>query len=433
MSFCQQEATQNQKLLKEIGNSLNDPTLMQLIKNIAKEKRQEQSGNMQDASKPVEELAPPLFPEERPSRREVELRPDMDPSSSAENRSPEEEPQIEEETLQRLQEKGMIQISPDGEIRVTFRGSRALARLVLREILEELARRQQHFNPERIGYGARLQPWTRRYKLGDSYENVDVEKTLVNSLCRKTENASACITLAIEDFEIREAMDEDRLMVGLLIDQSRSMHKGNKLRAAIETAMALSELIIQRPKHELKVFAFSNNVKEIPYWEIINHVMDAGATDQRSALEAFRRTTHSFEGRKEIYLITDSEPNSEKGRYIGFRWAKLGVLEEVSRLRKENITLNVIMLDDRMPLKRFAQELAKRNLGRVFFTTPGYLGQVVIEDYLHRQDRPLWKKRTYDPALRTFPEELKDDLSETIADTTRYFHFSWGGGLTPSY
>ena len=91
------------------------------------------------------------------------------------------------------------------------------------------------------------------------------------------------------------------------------------------------------------------------------------------------------------------------------------------------------MLDDRLPLKRFAQELAKRNLERVFFTRLGYLGHVVIEDYLQRQDRPLWKKGTYDPVLRTLPEELNEDLSETIADTTRYFHFSWGGGLTPSY
>ena len=316
MSFCRQEVSQNQQLLKEIGNSLNDPSLMQLIKNMAMEKRQEQSDNMQETTQLVEDQAPPLFPEETSSRQKAEIHPDMDPSSSAENPSPEENHQIGEEALQRLQEKGMIQISPDGEIRVTSRGSRSLARLALREILEELARRQQHFNLERVGFGARLQPWTRRYKLGDSYENVDVEKTLVNSCCRKTENA--CITLAIEDFEIREAVDEDRLMVGLLIDQSRSMHKDNKLRAAIETAMALSELIIQRPKHEFKVFAFSNSVKEIPYWEIINHVMDAGATDQRSALEAFRRASQGFEGRKEIYLITDSEPNSEKGRYIRF-------------------------------------------------------------------------------------------------------------------
>ena len=211
MSFCRQEASQNQKLLKELGNSLNDPTLMQLIKNIAMERRREQSDNKQDATQSVEEQAPPLFPEETSSRQKAETYPGMDPSSSAENPSPEEDHQIGEEALQRLQEKGMIQISPDGDIRVTSRGSRSLARLALREILEELARRQQHFNPERIGYGARLQPWTRRYKLGDFYENVDVEKTLINSCCRKTKNA--CITLAIEDFEIREAVDEDRLNV----------------------------------------------------------------------------------------------------------------------------------------------------------------------------------------------------------------------------
>jgi uncharacterized protein with von Willebrand factor type A (vWA) domain len=421
MSFCQKKASKDQQLLKEMTSSLDDPNLMQLIKNLAMGNEHKEPDKTQTAPQKLEEVAPPLFPEETPSRGEMEFVSDMQPSSDLEAGQPENEPSINEETLHQLQEKGMIQINPDGEIRVTFRGSRALARLALREILLELARRQQHFNPERIGYGASRQPWTRRYKLGDSYENVDVEKTLVNSLCRKTDNA--CITLDMEDFEIREAVDEDRLMVGLLIDESRSMHKGNKMRAAIETAMALSELIIQRPQHELKVYTFSDSVKEIPFWEIINQIMDAGATDQRSALEAFRKAAHGFEGRKEIYLITDSEPNSEKGRYIRFQWARLGVLEEVCRLRKENITLNIIMLDDRPPLMRLAQELAKRNLGRVFFTTPNQLGQVVIEDYLQRQDHPLWKKRTFVPLSPSLEEETP--IGYPYVDTSKVTFWDW--------
>jgi hypothetical protein len=101
----------------------------------------------------------------------------------------------------------------------------------------------------------------------------------------------------------------------------------------------------------------------------------------------------------------------------------LGVLEEVCRLRKENITLNIIMLDDRPPLMRLAQELAKRNLGRVFFTTPNQLGQVVIEDYLQRQDRPLWKKRTFTPLSPSLEEETP--IGYPYVDTSKVTFWNW--------
>ncbi|MFC2069907.1 hypothetical protein ACFLTB_01880 [Chloroflexota bacterium] len=48
----------------------------------------------------------------------------------------------------------------------------------------------------------------------------------------------------------------------------------------------------------------------------------------------------------------------------------------------ENIGLNIIMLDDGPELKSLASTIAKKNLGRVFFTTPSKLGEVLVEDYL---------------------------------------------------
>jgi len=48
----------------------------------------------------------------------------------------------------------------------------------------------------------------------------------------------------------------------------------------------------------------------------------------------------------------------------------------------ENITLNLIMLDDTKHLKELAHMIAKRNLGKVVFTDPKNLGEAIIEDYL---------------------------------------------------
>jgi uncharacterized protein with von Willebrand factor type A (vWA) domain len=87
-------------------------------------------------------------------------------------------------------------------------------------------------------------------------------------------------------------------------------------------------------------------------------------------------------GDKQAYLITDTEPNTEEGKYIGFDRAMAGVMEEALQYRQEGITLNIVMLDRAAPLKELASVLARRNLGRVFFTSPLRLGQVLLEDYL---------------------------------------------------
>ncbi|MFC1857963.1 hypothetical protein ACFL9U_08025 [Thermodesulfobacteriota bacterium] len=385
-------------IIKNRDDSTSEQMILRLARTVENEKNTKEQTDLQSRS---EEDLPP-FRQEMSSETEIEFESENELSPESFGNQPEKLQTIDEAALQRLQDKGMIQISPEGEIRITSRGARALAHLALREILEELTRRQPQQVLEKIGCSASIQPWTRKYTLGDSYENVNVERTLLNSASRKQEKEY--ISLSIEDFEIHESRDEDRVLIGLLIDESRSMHKDGKLRAALDTAMALSELVIKRPRQELKVFTFSDSVMEISFWEILNKIMEGGSTDQRSALEAFRKTARGFEGQKEIYLITDSEPNSYKGKSIRFQQAMLGLLDEAIRLRKENITLNIIMLDDRSLLKGFAQDLAQRNLGRVFFTSPNFLGRVVIEDYIKRQERPLWRQNTNIPLDESWHE-----------------------------
>ena len=127
---------------------------------------------------------------------------------------------------------------------------------------------------------------------------------------------------------------------------------------------------------------FSEKVKQIEPWAIVNEVLSGGSTDIRAALRAFRKASKNEQGDKQAYLITDAEPNTEDGRHIPFDRAIAVVTEEALRYRQEKIGLNIIMLDENPELKSLASTLAKRNLGRVFFTSPFKLGQVMVEDYL---------------------------------------------------
>jgi uncharacterized protein with von Willebrand factor type A (vWA) domain len=99
-------------------------------------------------------------------------------------------------------------------------------------------------------------------------------------------------------------------------------------------------------------------------------------------MRAFRKAVAHETGDKQAYIITDTDPNTEDGRYVGFDKAMAGVVEEAMHYRKQEISLNIVMLDNNPFLKRFASTLARKNLGRTFFTYPWKLGEVLIEDYL---------------------------------------------------
>ena len=194
------------------------------------------------------------------------------------------------------------------------------------------------------------------------------------------------MSLKVEDFQVYEEIHETKICAGLVIDNSGSM-RGEKVNAARDAGLALSELIRKEPKAKLKVYVFSDRVREIPHYDISNAGCSGGNTDMRSAMQVVRKAMITEKSNKQVYLVTDTEPNTERGAYIGFNEAVGGVLEEALRYRQDGITLNVIMLDQNPLLKEFASMLAKRNLGRVFFTSPHALGEVVVEDYLATKRR----------------------------------------------
>lgn len=281
------------------------------------------------------------------------------------------------QALEEYERQGYIEIQ-EGKVKITLKGVRRLASNALGRILQSLGRKELGSHPiEATGFGSWLSVHTRAYETGDDYSLVNIERTAINALER-----SGLLELERGDFVVHEEVHESRLCAGLIIDESGSMRSRYKLEAALETALALSELIRREPKDSLKVFVFSERVKEVPPWAIVNEVLGGGFTNIRGAMRAFLEAVRAEKGDKQAYLITDTEPNTKDGRYVGFERAIVGVMDEALYYRKHNIGLNIIMLDETPHLKQLASAMARKSLGRVFFTTPLRLGQVIVEDYL---------------------------------------------------
>ena len=271
----------------------------------------------------------------------------------------------------------------NGTCRLTPRGCRRLAGHILRRIMETVRPGPSGPNPTGDeGFGTSEGFVTRRYEFGDEFARIDTQATLLAALERRP--GTCPVRFEEKDVRVRETVVMSRIANGLIIDASGSM-EGDKLHAAMDISLALTELIGRSARDTLKIYVFSSSVEEVPYWEIPNRRFSGTITDMRGALKKFRTRTQSFRGDKQAYLITDTAPNSENGQYIGFERAVPGVLEEAHYCRLAGITLNIVMLDEAKHLSEFASALARRNTGRVFFAKPGDLGRVVIEDYLKRR------------------------------------------------
>ena len=266
------------------------------------------------------------------------------------------------------------------KVALTSKGARLLGRGFLNQILQRLSR--HGVGPHRIeepGHG----PWpastVRPYEVGDPYDRISVERSLLAVL----ERGGGFGSLGLGDFRVFEAIHSTEVLFGILVDQSASMNRGGKIEAAVETGLAIYELMrAQFPEDRLRVLAFSEEVREVEPWELPGPAVPMGYTDIRAALRAFRRAVSNEAGNKQAHLITDSAPNFEDGEYVGFERALAGVLDEARRFRASGIILNMVMLDDDPDLREVAKAVARRNLGRVFFTRPGRLGEALVEDYL---------------------------------------------------
>ena len=288
-----------------------------------------------------------------------------------------------DEALKDLEKKGLLDGRGKGVI-LTSKGAQLLGRGFLNKILMNLARKGLGAHRvEDIGYGPWLAATYRPYEPGDPYDRINIERSLMATI----ERGGGFKEMKISDFRIHESRHATEVHFGVLVDQSASMKKKGKMEAAVETALAFSELMrLEFPEDRLRVYAFSEESKLVEPYELPGVTVPQQFTDIRRPLRAFRLAVAMEPGNKQAHLITDSSPNFLDGEFVGFKKAMEAVIEEVRLYRLHDILLNVVMLDDDPELREMAKRIAQVNNGRVFFADPKNLGEALVEDY-------LWSKR----------------------------------------
>jgi uncharacterized protein with von Willebrand factor type A (vWA) domain len=288
-----------------------------------------------------------------------------------------------DEALKDLEKKGLLDGRGKGVI-LTSKGAQLLGRGFLNKILINLARKGLGAHRvEDIGYGPWLAATYRPYEPGDPYDRINIERSLMATI----ERGGGLKEMKTSDFRIHESRHATEVHFGVLVDQSASMKKKGKMEAAVETALAFSELMrLEFPEDRLRVYAFSEESKLVEPYELPGVTVPQQFTDIRRPLRAFRLAVAMEPGNKQAHLITDSSPNFLDGEFVGFKKAMEAVIEEVRLYRLHDILLNVVMLDDDPELREMAKRIAQVNNGRVFFADPKNLGEALVEDY-------LWSKR----------------------------------------
>jgi uncharacterized protein with von Willebrand factor type A (vWA) domain len=288
-----------------------------------------------------------------------------------------------DEALNDLEKRGLLNGRSKGVV-LTSKGAQLLGRGFLNKILANLARKGLGAHrTEDIGHGPWLAATYRPYEPGDPYDRINIERSLMAAI----ERGGGFREMKTSDFRIHESRHATEVHFGILVDQSASMKKKGKMEAAVETALALSELMrLEFPEDRLRVYAFSEETKMVEPYELPGVAVPQQFTDIRRPLRAFRLAVAMEPGNKQAHLVTDSAPNFIDGEFVGFKRAMEAVIEEMHLYRLHDIMLNVVMLDDDPELREMAKRIAQVNNGRVFFADPGNLGEALVEDY-------LWSKK----------------------------------------
>ena len=299
------------------------------------------------------------------------------------------------EIAKELEESGLITQKGDQMI-LSPKAIRRIGQKVLGDIMKRMDLERQANHPRNnVGEGHELEYQTKPYEWGDPF-NVNLERTIRNAITRKQKTGTP-VDIDLEDFEINRTEQLVSSSTVLMLDLSLSMVMRDNFVPAKKVAIALQTLINSKfPRDYLGIVGFSSMAKEITAQELPE--VDVSYFDHGTNMEHAIRLSRSLlahrHGTRQIIMITDGEPTAHVGRNGGPEFYYPPVREtidktmaEVLRASKENIIINIFMLDSSEGLKRFVEHLTRLNGGRAFFTTQDTLGEYVISDFVGRKGR----------------------------------------------
>ena len=303
------------------------------------------------------------------------------------------------ESLQRLaemtrllEEAGLVE-NTEGQMTLTPRAVRRLGQNALGDLYQRLIRdRTGRHDLDRDGIGHERDFATKPYEFGDPF-NLHIERTIRNALVRN--GSGIPVDLHPEDFEVERTESAVQAATVLMLDLSLSMPMRDNFLPAKKVAMALHSLISSRfPQDYLGVVTFSEVAREIRPERLPEVSWDyVYGTNMQHGFVLARRMLGNQNGTKQIIMVTDGEPTAHltDDGYPLFSYPPSPetverTLLEVQRCTRDDIRINVFMLDATPYLTRFIEQVTRMNGGRAFFTTNQSLGDYLLVDFVdHRR------------------------------------------------
>ncbi len=294
-----------------------------------------------------------------------------------------------------LEDAGLIN-NKEGVLELTPRALRKVGQNVLEDLYSKLtADRLGRHNVAVSGVGHERNFETKQYEFGDPF-TLNIERTVRNAI-RRTGGGTP-VRLTPDDFEVERTERTTRTSTVLMLDLSLSMPMRDNFVPAKKVALALEALISgQYPQDYLGIVTFSEVAREVPASDLAELSWDyVYGTNMQHGLQIARRLLSKESGTKQILMVTDGEPTAhinDFGRpefnYPPTHQTIDLTLKEVNKCTRDNIRINVFMLDATPYLTSFIEQITKMNGGRAFFTDNQNVGDFVLVDFVEQKRKMI--------------------------------------------
>ena len=296
---------------------------------------------------------------------------------------------------QMLEDAGLIN-NKEGALELTPRALRKVGQNVLDDLYTKLsADRLGRHNVTETGIGHERNFETKPYEFGDPF-TLNIERTVRNAI-RRTGGGTP-VNLTPDDFEVERTERTTRTSTVLMLDLSLSMPMRDNFVPAKKVALALESLISgQYPQDYLGIVTFSEVAREVPARDLAELSWDyVYGTNMQHGFQLARKMLSKESGTKQILMVTDGEPTAhinDFGRpefnYPPTHETINLTLKEVNKCTKDNIRINVFMLDATPYLTSFIEQITKMNGGRAFFTDNQNVGDFVLVDFVEQKRKMI--------------------------------------------
>ncbi len=288
-----------------------------------------------------------------------------------------------------LERQGYVSRSEEG-LRLTPRALRRLGETALRRIFADRATVSGDHVDHRTGSADEPVGSTRPWAFGDELA-IDASRTVGNALRRGGMSATAP-RLIVEDFEVVETERRTAAAVALCVDLSFSMMMEGRWGPMKQTALALSQLMETRFRHDvLQIIGFDRAARRLTPVELAAAEPEGvqGTNLQHALMIAARHLRRHPDAEPVVLVVTDGEPTAhllDDGTPY-FHWPAThetvrATVRQVDELSRYGAAINFFMLGDDPGLARFVDAMARRAGGRVFTPDVARLGEYVVSDYL---------------------------------------------------